>query len=149
MLSKSLTGRARSLRRNQTDAEQKLWRELRSRQLNNVKFRRQHPIGRYVADFCAPEHKLILELDGGHHALQTEKDEKRSKYFMSLGYTVLRFWDNDVLKHANAVLETIGEALAASYPHPGPLPKRERGKLESSLSKKEREKEKSFAYAPR
>jgi very-short-patch-repair endonuclease len=137
LLSKSLTDRARNLRRNQTDAEQRLWRGLRSRQLINVKFRRQHPIGRYVADLCAPGHKIVVELDGGHHALQTEKDEKRSKYFMSLGYKVLRFWDNDVLKNTNAVLETIGEALASSYPHPGPLPKRER------------EKKKSFAYAPR
>lgn len=83
---------ARQLRRSQTDAERKLWTRLRARQVNGLKFRRQHPIGRYIVDFCCPEHQLVVELDGGHHARQARADEHRTKFLVQLGYRVLRFW---------------------------------------------------------
>jgi very-short-patch-repair endonuclease len=117
--------RARQLRRDQTDAEQRLWARLRDRQLCGAKFRR-HPIGPYVADFCCPQGKLIVELDGGQHAEEVEADEKRSRYLEAKGYRVLRFWNHDVLKDTVAVLERIADVL--NHPHPYPLPGRARVK---------------------
>lgn len=81
--------RARRLRREQTDAERKLWARLRARQVSGVKFRRQHQIGRYITDFCCPEHRLVVELDGGHHAHQTQSDQRRTDFLVQLGYQVL------------------------------------------------------------
>jgi very-short-patch-repair endonuclease len=121
--------RARQLRRDQTDAEQRLWAKLRDRQLGGAKFRRQHPIGPFVADFCCPQRKLIVELDGGQHAEDVAADQKRSRFLEAQGYRVLRFWNHDVLKGTDAVLERIAEAL--SDPHPCPLPGRARGKKET------------------
>ena len=72
--------RARQLRRDQSDAEQALWARLRDRQLWGAKFRRQHPIGPFVADFCCPQGKLIVELDGGQHAARVAADQKRSRF---------------------------------------------------------------------
>jgi len=99
---------------------------LRDRRLQGIKFRRQRPVGRYVADFCCLEVKLILELDGGQHALQVEADQARTRYLEREGFRVLRFWDNDVASNIDGVLERIAEAVAR--PHPDPLPGRERGK---------------------
>jgi len=118
--------RARRLRRDQTDAEQALWARLRDRQLFGAKFRRQHPIGHFVADFCCPQRKLVVELDGGQHAARVAADQKRARFLQEQGYRVLRFWNHDVLGNMEAVLERIVEAL--SYPHPCPLPGRARGK---------------------
>ncbi|HEY7315940.1 MAG TPA: endonuclease domain-containing protein [Candidatus Binatia bacterium] len=118
--------RARQLRRDQTDAEQRLWANLRDRQLSGAKFRRQHPIGPFVADFCCPQRKLVVELDGGQHAEDVATDDKRSRFLEERGYRVLRFWNHDVLQNTEAVLDRITEAL--SDPHPCPLPKRARGK---------------------
>ena len=73
-----LRDRARQLRNEQTDAEAKLWARLRARQISDVKFRRQHPIGPYVADFCCVEHRLIIEIDGGQHAEQMQSDQRRT-----------------------------------------------------------------------
>src|SRR5215470_16920470 len=112
--------RARQLRRDQTDAEQFLWSRLRSRQVCRAKFRRQHPVGPFITDFCCPEGKVIVELDGGQHADQTSTDQKRSRLLEAHGYRVLRFWDNDVLMNLEGVLERIAEVL--TYPHPRPLP---------------------------
>jgi very-short-patch-repair endonuclease len=117
---------ARRLRKQQTDTERKLWARLRDRRLGGVKFRRQHPIGPYIVDFCCPEAKLVIELDGGQHTTQRNGDERRSLFIEAQGYGVLRFWDNEVLLNIEGVLERIGEALAD--PHPGPLPEREREK---------------------
>lgn len=114
------SGRARGLRRRQTDSERVLWQHLRDRQLHQAKFRRQHPIGPYIVDFCCPAHRLEVELDGGHHAGQIEADERRTAFLMQRGYQVLRFWDHDVLGNREAVLQAIEGAL--SYPHPTPLP---------------------------
>ena len=89
---------ARKLRKNQTDQEYKLWTLLRNRQLNNLKFRRQVPIEKYIADFMCEEKKLIIEIDGGQHnsPCNIKEDEERTKYFESLGYRVVRFWNNEI-----------------------------------------------------
>jgi len=115
---------ARRLRRDQTDVELKLWWRLRNRQLCGAKFRRQHPVGSFIVDFCCPEARLVIEVDGGHHAVQREADARRTTWLEGHGNTVLRFWDNDVLANMEGVLERVCEALRD--PHPGPLPRRER-----------------------
>src|SRR5271169_58007 len=84
--------RARSLRSDQPDAERKLWSVLRRHALG-VKFRRQHPIGSFIVDFCCIEERLIVELDGSQHALQTETDARRTRFLKAKGYRVLRFWN--------------------------------------------------------
>jgi very-short-patch-repair endonuclease len=95
------------LRRNQTEAEAKLWSYLRKHQINGVGFRRQHAIGNYIVDFCAPSNKLIIELDGSQHLEQEEYDSERTKFLESRGYKVIRFWNNDVLKSINDVISEI------------------------------------------
>lgn len=117
--------RARERRRKQTDSERVLWQHLRDRQLHQAKFRRQHPIGPDIVDFCSPAHRLVVELDGGHHAAQICADEQRTTFLMQRGYRVLRFWNHDVLGNREAVLQAIEQAL--SHPHPTPLPPGERG----------------------
>ncbi len=107
---------ARRLRRVQTDAENKLWIRLRNRQVNGAKFRRQHPIGRYIVDFCCLESRLVIELDGGHHAEQVRTDQVRSGYLQRQGYRVLRFWDHDVLTQSDAVVEEIYRWLSVPSP---------------------------------
>ena len=87
---------ARQLRREQTEAELFLWARLRARQLSGAKFRRQWPIGPFIVDFCCVEHRLIIELDGGQHASEVEKDEARSECLRKEGYEVLRFWNHEV-----------------------------------------------------
>ena len=111
---------ARSLRQRQTATERALWARVRNRQVPGAKFRRQYPVGFYIADFCCTEHRLIIELDGGHHAARSEEDRRRTAYLEAQGYRVLRFWDNEVLRQVDAVLEQITKAL--SDPHPSPLP---------------------------
>ncbi|MGD0072963.1 MAG: DUF559 domain-containing protein [Candidatus Binataceae bacterium] len=103
--------RAHSLRADLTDAETLLWSRLRDRQLAGVKFRRQHPIGPYIVDFCCVEHHLIVEVDGGQHAEAASADEKRSAYLTSFGFKVLRFWNGDVLANIEGVLIRIAENL--------------------------------------
>ena len=103
--------RARRLRRDQTDAEQRLWARLRAGQLDGAKFRLQHPIGSYIADFGCPERGLVVELDGGQHATQAEADARRTVFLLQRGYRVLRFWDNEALTQIDAVLEKIADAL--------------------------------------
>lgn len=105
---------AGELRKNPTPAERKLWSRLRNRQLNGVRFRNQHAIGNYVPDFCAVKEKLIIELDGSQHLEQTEYDEERMKYFESLGYRVIRFWNNQVTKELENVILAIIHALEDS-----------------------------------
>ena len=119
-----IRARVRGLRRRQTDAEKKLWQFLRARQLNETKFRRQYPIGQFVVDFCCPKHRLVVELDGGQHATQIQKDRQRTEVLNQRGYHVLRFWDDEVLKNTEAVLQAIASVM--QNPHPNPLPGRER-----------------------
>ena len=99
--------RARALREGQTDAEALLWSRLRDRQLSNLKFRRQRPIGPYFADFACLEIGLVIELDGGQHTdgASVDYDQKRSSDMATLGFQTLRFWNNDVLTQTDAVLE--------------------------------------------
>ncbi|MFN3321805.1 MAG: endonuclease domain-containing protein, partial [Allorhizobium sp.] len=97
---------ARSLRNNDTEAEYRLWGDLRNRQLNGYKFSRQIPIGVYIVDFVCREQRLVVELDGSHHA-ENERDERRTEWLNGQGYSVLRFWNAEVLQERRAVLETI------------------------------------------
>jgi len=99
------------LRRDQTDAERRLWSYLRLGQLDGFKFRRQFPIGDFIVDFCCRERKLIVEVDGGQHDLERAKDLKREQLLGAQGYRVLRFWNNEVLNGTESVLGKIREAL--------------------------------------
>ena len=128
---------ARRLRREQTQAESLLWSRLRNRQLEDLKFRRQQPIGPYVADFVSFEARLVVEVDGGQHASEMERrsDDNRVGWLRQRGYNVLRFWNNEVLSNTEGVLQVIREALRGAHPHPDPLPSREREK--SSLPLRE------------
>ncbi|MGO9173422.1 MAG: endonuclease domain-containing protein [Rhodomicrobium sp.] len=123
------TGLARKLRRQETDAERKLWSRIRDRQFLGLKFRRQVPVCGYVADFLCHEAKLIVELDGGQHAERGEEDTLRTKTLNEAGFLVLRFWNNDVLANTDGVLTALVEELQAAErtieglaPHPVPLP---------------------------
>ena len=98
---------ARELRKNMTEAEHCLWQHLRGGQLQGIKFRRQFVIGSYIADFAAPEIKLVIELDGGQHAAQQTYDQQRSQFLQNQGYQVLRFWNHDVLQQTEAVMTEI------------------------------------------
>ena len=106
---------ARALRKELTPAERILWAHLRNDQLG-VSFRRQHPIGNYIPDFCCIKKKLIIELDGSQHLDQQAYDDERTTYFETLGYRVIRFWNNDVTKNIEGVLETILMALEVTLP---------------------------------
>ncbi len=118
-------GHAKSLRQTQTDAELRLWRCLRNSQLGE-KFRRQHRIAGYIADFVCVEKALVVELDGSQHFDRSEYDAQRSAVLEAHGFRVLRFWNNDVLARTDDVLSVVHEALKAP-PHPSPLPRRRRG----------------------
>jgi|SRR4030042_4730251 very-short-patch-repair endonuclease len=98
---------ARTLRKRSTDAENLLWKHLRAKRLMGLKFRRQEPIGKYIVDFVCHEKKLIIELDGGQHSEEPERDKERDRWFRSEGFRVLRFWNNDVLSQTEEVLEAI------------------------------------------
>jgi len=105
--------RARELRNAQTATEQKLWQALRRRQIQNAKFRRQHCVGQYIVDFICLSHKLIVEVDGGHHLEQAEYDFIRTEYLNAAGYQVIRFWNDEVLHHFDSVLEVIHHRIIA------------------------------------
>ncbi|MDZ7711869.1 MAG: endonuclease domain-containing protein [Rhodovibrio sp.] len=105
--------RAKGLRQQTTDAEARLWYVLRRKHMLGFKFRRQHPIGRYVADFACPEARLVIEVDGGQHAEQVARDAARTRELEAHGYTVLRFWNNEVLANFDGVQEVIRAALGA------------------------------------
>lgn len=104
------TQRARELRRNETDAEGLLWWEVKNRQLNGYKFARQVPIGPYIADFVCRSSKLVVEIDGFQHA-ENPRDINRTRWINEQGYSVLRFWNHEVLQARRIVLETIVAAL--------------------------------------
>jgi very-short-patch-repair endonuclease len=105
-MKKRLTPVARRLRRDATEVEAALWQRLRARQIEGVKFRRQFPIGPYVVDFACIEARLVIELDGGQHA-DSMTDATRTAEIEAAGYTVLRFWNNDVIENIEGVLEAI------------------------------------------
>jgi very-short-patch-repair endonuclease len=103
--------RAGELRKETTPAEKKLWAYLRLMREDGIRFRRQHAIGLYITDFCVPRKKLIIELDGSQHLEQQDYDTERTKYLESLGYKVIRFWNNDVMNHIKDVVQSIHQAL--------------------------------------
>ena len=105
---KEMTARARYLRSNMTDAEQRLWRALRRDQLNGLSFRRQHPLGPYTVDFYCPQLRLVVEVDGGQHAEQRKQaDERRTQWLAEKGVTVVRYWNNEVLSNLQGVLSDL------------------------------------------
>jgi very-short-patch-repair endonuclease len=116
------TLRARELRRHMTDAEAKLWSRLRNGRLLSTKFRRQVPIGNYIADFCCRNLKLVIEVDGGQHAEHAAQDAARTRMISMHGYTVLRFWDDQVLKDIEDVLEAIAREVTQRKACPLTLP---------------------------
>ena len=110
--SKSQTTRARELRKTSTDAERVLWSQLREKQLGGKRFRRQRPIGKYIVDFVCLENHLIVELDGGQHQESNAYDTARTFELNSLGFSVIRFWNNEVLGEMDGVKEAIVRALS-------------------------------------
>ena len=110
--------RARRLRKESTEAEKLLWSHLRRHQMLGFQFRRQEPIGRYIADFVCYKRRLIIELDGGQHQEQTDYDNERSLVLNSHGFRVVRFWNNDVLSNMEGVLAAIVIALQDETPPP-------------------------------
>ena len=116
------TDHARRLRRNATIAEQRLWYRLRSRSLYGMKFVRQEPIGPYIVDFVCRKHRLVIEVDGGQHC-ENVRDVIRDRWLLGHNYRVLRFWNNDVIRNIDGVLETIASALPNDGPAPSPPPK--------------------------
>ncbi|MEW6029539.1 MAG: endonuclease domain-containing protein [Chloroflexota bacterium] len=102
---------ARELRKETTPAEKKLWACLRPMRKDGVRFRRQHAIGMYIADFCAPRRKLIIELDGSQHLEQEEYDKERTNFLESQGYKVIRFWNKDVMNNIEGVILSIENEL--------------------------------------
>ena len=114
---------------NQTDAEQLMWGVLRGRRFLDKKFRRQHPVGRYILDFYCHEDRLAVELDGGQHSEAGPQayDQERTAFLEQQGIRVLRFWNNDVLNATESVLEALWQVLAPEDPHPKPLSQGERG----------------------
>jgi very-short-patch-repair endonuclease len=114
---------ARRLRRGETDAEALLWRHLRNRNFGSCKFRRQHPLGRFVIDFACAKRKVAIELDGGQHGERVAYDLMRTEELRRRGWMVMRFWNDDVLTKPELVLEEIGRLMGLfDGHHPGPLP---------------------------
>jgi very-short-patch-repair endonuclease len=109
---------ARTLRRNSTDVERLMWRLLRDRRFAGVKFRRQVPIGPYVADFASIEQRLAVEADGGQHG--GALDERRDAFLAKQGWRVVRFWNSDVLQNRNGVLEHLLQLTRVPSPPPSP-----------------------------
>jgi len=101
---------ARRLRKDMTDAERALWRLLRQRQINGLRFRRQVPIDHYIVDFACLEARLVIEVDGGQHS-ESQTDKMRDAYLRSQGFRVLRLWNNDVLSNREGVYRIIIETL--------------------------------------
>ena len=118
---------AREMRSRMTDAEAMLWMMLRNRRIAGAKFRRQHPVGRYILDYYCVENKLAIELDGGQHGVALDYDQRRDSWLRTQGIQVLRFWNNQMLIETEAVMEAIYQAIIATSPPPqadilSPLP---------------------------
>ena len=132
-VTRTMRSRARSLRRDLTNAERRIWSALRAHRLDGAGFRRQKPIGPYIADFVCEASKLIVELDGGQHfdAANEMRDARRDAYLVGKGYRVLRFNNHDVMVNKDGVLETIAAAIASS---PSLTLPRKRGRGQTSTS---------------
>ena len=94
-----------------TDAERKVWFALRDRRFAQFKFRRQVPVGPYIADFVCFDARLVIEIDGGQHA-ESASDRRRDRWFVANKFRVLRFWNNDVFSNLEGVLSIVAESLA-------------------------------------
>jgi very-short-patch-repair endonuclease len=114
--SSSVFHMAQKLRKEVTPAEIKLWAFLRNLRKEGVHFRRQHAIGPYIADFCSPSQKLIIELDGSPHLAQEEYDSERTAFLEGKGYRILRFWNSDVMDKITDVMGVVLEELKKSNP---------------------------------
>ena len=110
----SAKSHARTMRQSLTDAERKLWYALRDRRMQSVKFRRQAPVGPYIADFLCVQHRLVVEADGSQHG-ESPRDEARDVWFMRNGYRVLRFWNHEILTAQDSVLATIATACGLPW----------------------------------
>jgi very-short-patch-repair endonuclease len=117
------------LRKRATDAENRLWFYLKGKHVEGVKFRRQEPIGDYIVDFVAFERRLVIEIDGGQHAGNEEKDKdkQRDEWLNNQGFRVLRFWNNEVLQNLEGVLETIRDNCLSHPPLTPPIKGGENG----------------------
>jgi very-short-patch-repair endonuclease len=133
-ITRHMIERARKLRKETTPAERLLWNVLRNSSFAGLKFRRQHPVGFYVADFCCQQKKLIIELDGDSHDFSEQKDRTRTEALNREGYQVIRFSNTDVLDNLEGVLMMIARTLDIDWktvfgnsnsPHPSPLPEGE------------------------
>lgn len=126
--------RARELRKNMTDAERLLWSRLRRKQIHGIRFRRQHPVGPFIADFACTEARLVIEVDGGQHMALQYQDEARTVRLEEMGYRVLRFWNHQVLTEIDAVVHLIAtttlEQMRGQDPLPSPPPKGEGARRE-------------------
>jgi very-short-patch-repair endonuclease len=111
---------AKTLRKRLTDAEQVLWKHLRSKRFSGLKFRRQQPIGNYIVDFVCFERRIVIEVDGGGHAIEKvkDKDDERDQWLKGEGFEVLRFWNNEVLQNIDGVLEVIRGYILSPSPAP-------------------------------
>ncbi|MBB4152964.1 very-short-patch-repair endonuclease [Sphingomonas jinjuensis] len=107
-----------------TDAERRLWSHLSARKIAGVRFNRQFPIGQFICDFASRGAKLVIEVDGGHHALAEHEDAERTRFLESHGYRVIRFWNNDVMTNVDGVVAEIDRVLA-DMPSPNPSRRRE------------------------
>ena len=116
---------ARKLRTEMTDAEKKLWSLLRRKQLEGFRFRRQVPLGPFIADFACHSARMIIEVDGRQHGIRVGHDERRTKWLQQFGWRVLRYWNVDVLREPENVLEMIRLALIDPPPQPSPARGRE------------------------
>ena len=134
------TATARRLRANPTEVEKRLWLRLRDRGLLGLKFRRQVPLGPFVADFVCANHGIIVELDGGQHSAIDVADRRRTAWLESRGWRVIRFWNNEVNENIDGVLQMIASACGTDvdHPHPDPLPGGE-GEVRSPLPEGEGE----------
>jgi very-short-patch-repair endonuclease len=117
---KRLKSLARSLRKDMTNCERKIWGRLRGKQIRGLQFYRQKPIGNYIVDFYCPAKKIVIEIDGGQHFISPgrERDRTRDRFLETMGLRVLRFSDLDVMRNIDAVLETILDAVEKSPPAP-------------------------------
>ncbi len=113
--------KARNLRKNMTEAERRLWQQLRALKSDGFHFRKQAPIGSFIADFCCHGVKLVIEVDGGQHGLVSgiQSDQERTAWLTARGYRVLRFWNSDALSNIEGVMTQI---ISSLNPHPNPSP---------------------------
>lgn len=110
---------ARNLRKNSTIQERRLWNLLKNRQFYNLKFKRQQPIGEYIVDFICKEEKIIIEIDGGQHNIinNIQSDKERTDYLQSLGYNVIRFWNDEIYENIDGVISKLKEEINPHQEH--------------------------------